>query len=155
MKKLIALVIAIVMMAALAVPAFAATVTAAGSSNTEVSYEPSASYTVTIPDSATIGSTATVSVSNAVLAANTQIKITVAPQAGDTWVLANGDETLNYTITKGNDQILKGGVVHTHAAGAADSSTELAFALEAGQNPKAMKYTQTITFTVAVEGTQA
>lgn len=160
MKKLIALAVAIVMMAALAVPAFAENATinqdsADKTADMTVTYEPSASYTVTLPDSAAIGGTAEVSVDEAVLAADTQIKITVAPKTGEAWVLTNSaSETLNYTIKNGNAEIAVNGTVLTHAAGATvPTDVTLSFALEDGQTAKATSYTQVITFNVAVEST--
>ena len=156
MKKLIALVIAIVMMAALAVPAFAADLTAAGTSNMTVSYTPGTTYTVTIPDSVAIGSKATVSVAaNAVLPTGKQVKVTVSPSGeGTAWVLTStASDTLNYTITKGEDTIAVGGTVLTHASGTeTQTDAVLSFALATGVSTnKADTYSQIITFTVGVE----
>ena len=126
------------------------------SGNTTVTYATSASYTVTIPESVIISSktstgTASVSVADVVIAANTQIKITVAPKTGGEWVLTSGSETLYYTITKGGTPVEVNGVIHTHAAGVSDSDTELTFAIVDGQSYKAGSYAQIITFTVDVE----
>ena len=65
MKKFIALAIAVVMLAALAVPAFAATFTeesAETDAEVTVTYAVDEGYTVTIPDALTFGTAATVSV---------------------------------------------------------------------------------------------
>lgn len=159
MKKIIALAIAIVMMAALAVPAFAAPTVLTnnpGTGNMTVTYAVTGEYTVTIPDAAVVDSDdVTVSVAaGALLASGTQIKVTVSPSTGNAWTLVNSadeEDTLAYTIKNGENAIAVGGTVLTHAAGKT-AATEVALSFDlVNAATKAGTYSQTITFTVAVE----
>ena len=94
MKKFIALAIAIVMLAALAVPAFAAT-----SGQTEITYTVGESYVLTVPATLTVGGESgnlTVSDYN-VLAAN---KVQVSVQA-TAWTLGEKAYKLNEVAADG------------------------------------------------------
>ena len=130
MKKIIALVVAIVMMAAMVVPGFAAVKEdiVANETNlggTTITYGTNQMYTVTIPDSfrleAGVDKEQTVTVSDYMLAADKVLTITVdSEQATETaWFLkeidaATGADDVEFTITKkGGSAIAPGGVVLT------------------------------------------
>ena len=124
MKKIIALALALVMMAAIAVPTFAANKTfdqAANSSTAIVEYGVGQTYTVTIPekiviDSASLNGTADISASNVKIAGGNTLNVrvsstyyddnnTVDVTTDDTWVLKDITEDsesadVNYMIQK-------------------------------------------------------
>ena len=103
MKKIIALALAILMMAAIAVPAMAtkgydATSTGDGYNESIVELGVSGGYTVTIPQKivfdAQLKGTATVSVASAILAGNETLAISVS---SDNWQFdEDGDEVADY-----------------------------------------------------------
>lgn len=119
MKKIIALVVAIIMMAAIAVPAFAADETftfgpndaETGTYDTTVEFGVTGGYTVTIPQKIVFDSnrqgTATITASSVVIAGNEQLHVTVYSENYGTtdagkWVMEEetGKSTpVDYTIT--------------------------------------------------------
>lgn len=100
MKKIIALVVALVMMAAIAVPAFAAETTLTGNSatagGTKLIYGTSQSYTVTIPPqielaAGTNSEAQTVSISNYKLATNKRVSISIDSANVDYYTVVDGN----------------------------------------------------------------
>jgi len=90
MKKFLALALAIIMMAAIAVPAFAATIdetTNPQTATTTVTYGVSQSYVVTVPDAVDFAQgntkTATVSASEVVIPGNRKLQVAIASAAGE------------------------------------------------------------------------
>ena len=99
MKKLLAIILAALMIAACSVTAFAA-------DTTTVTYEVQPTYTVSIPASVTLSDadvTADITASDVVIENGSQItvKLTAASNtaSGSTFNAKNGDSTVNYTIT--------------------------------------------------------
>ena len=151
MKKLIALAIAILMIAALAVPAFAAEVTQTSDPKTgtmTVNYSPAEGYVVTIPDTLTVGSgSATLSIASNYAEALT-FNVTVA---GDfTLQKAGEDETYAYEL-KADGTAIEDGKVITDASlaqGTEEVVLTAAFAADVEAPTVAGNYTDTLTFTV-------
>ncbi len=173
MKKTIALILAIVMMAAMAVPAFAAasvetqTVSAAGSQEATVTYGVTETYKVTLPsainfnDAKTVDATVTVA-DNMVIKNNTSVKVTMISKenqgiaTGEWKMVSEEGAVLKYTVTKPTavnvpnnfggtaEEILS---VPSNAAGTGGSVT-LTFATEG--TSQAGTFTDTITFGVSV-----
>ena len=171
MKKIIALVVAIVMMAAMAVPAFAAINVQDGTgektASTLLTYGVNQAYVVTVPESITFSGTAatdTVSVSKGfVLPYGQSLKIAVAGLNETKWELVGDAGTnntkLDYTVKVGDSTIAVNGTILTVAA-AADSNAEsitaeslastLNFAITSTVPTYVGTYTDTLTFTASV-----
>ena len=132
MKKFIALAIAIVMLAALAVPAFAAT-----SGTTEITYTVGQSYELTVPASLTVGGDAgNITVSNYNLLADKMVQVSVAATA---WTLGEKAYKLN--------AVAADGVIATFEA---NNSVEVAATFVNDAPTAAGTYTTTVTFTGAI-----
>lgn len=66
--------------------------------------------------------------------------------------MAEQDDTLAYTVKKGDSTVSVGGVVLTVSAGSTEGSQSLSFILNDGQTAKyAGTYSGTVTFTVSVD----
>lgn len=152
MKKLLAIIIAAVMIAACSVTAFAA-------DTTTVTYEVQPTYTVSIPASVTLSDadvTADVTASDVILESGKKIKVKLTSASntasGSTFNAKNGDSTVTYTIT-GDEAIAVGDTVATFTA---NGSKTLTFsAADKSAATVAGSHTETLTFTVSVETSKA
>lgn len=152
MKKLLAIIIAAVMIAACSVTAFAA-------DTTTVTYEVQPTYTVSIPASVTLSDadvTADVTASDVILESGKKIKVELTSASntasGSTFNAKNGDSTVTYTIT-GDEAIAVGDTVATFTA---NGSKTLTFsAADKSAATVAGAHTETLTFTVSVETSKA
>ncbi len=152
MKKLLAIIIAAVMIAACSVTAFAA-------DTTTVTYEVQPTYTVSIPASVTLSDadvTADVTASDVILESGKKIKVELTSASntasGSTFNAKNGDSTVTYTIT-GDEAIAVGDTVATFTA---NGSKTLTFsAADKSAATVAGSHTETLTFTVSVETSKA
>lgn len=155
MKKLFALILAVVMIATMSTTAFAANTTGG---STEVSFNVDPTYTVTIPATVelnkvedngtvtyendyTIGANAGVR-----LKKNEYIEVTVA---SDFEMTTTEGATLAYTITAEDAAVATGGVVATFGTDKNAQSTTIHIA--ANDPDYAGEYKDTVTFTVAVK----
>ena len=144
MKKLLAIIVAVVMIAACSVTAFADTTT--------VTYEVQPTYTVAIPASVTLSDadvTADITASDVMLENGSLITVTLSAASntasGSTFNAKNGDSTVTYTIT-GNSAISVGDTVATFTA---DGSKTLTFsAADKSAATVAASPTETLTFTI-------
>ena len=147
MKKIIAIIIAAVMLAACSVTAFADTTT--------VSYDVDPSYTVSIPAAVTLGDaavTADITASDVIMEGGKQIVVELTSASntasGSTFNAKNSDSTVTYTIT-GDEAIAVGDTVATFTA---NGSKTLTFsAADKSAATVAGSHTETLTFTVKVE----
>ena len=151
MKKILAIIIAAVMIAACTVTAFAET--------TNVSYNVDPSYTVSIPAAVTLGDSAVeadITASDVILEDGKQIKVDLTAASntasGSTFNAKNGDSAVTYTIT-GDSAIAVGDTVATFTA---NGSKTLTFsAADKSAATVAGAHTETLTFTVSVETSKA
>ena len=151
MKKLLAIIIAAVMIAACSVTAFAET--------TNVSYNVDPSYTVSIPAAVTLGDSAVeadITASDVILEDGKQILVELTSASntasGSTFNAKNGDSAVTYTIT-GDEAIAVGDTVATFTA---NGSKTLTFsAADKSAATVAGAHTETLTFTVSVETAKA
>lgn len=147
MKKLLAIVLAALMIAACSVTAFAET--------TNVSYNVDPSYTVSIPAAVTLGDSAVeadITASDVIMEDGKQIKVELTSASntasGSTFNAKNGDSTVTYTIT-GDEAIAVGDTVATFTA---NGSKTLTFsAADKSAATVAGTHTETLTFGIAVE----
>ena len=159
MKKVFALLLTAALAAAATTTAFADAQNSQtiGPENTtrpdmSVTYTVDPAYTVTIPASVTLGNTAIVSASDVKIGKNQTLKVTLSGTSEDdnTFKVKAGDETLTYTVTKGNTNITVGSEVlsvNTETSGDA-LKAELSFS-----KPNATyagTYQGTVTFTVSM-----
>ncbi len=151
MKKLLAIIIAAVMIAACTVTAFAET--------TNVSYNVDPSYTVSIPAAVTLGDSAVeadITASDVIMEDGKQILVELTSASntasGSTFNAKNGDSAVTYTIT-GDEAIAVGDTVATFTA---NGSKTLTFsAADKSAATVAGAHTETLTFTVSVETAKA
>ena len=155
MKKLFALILAVVMIATISTTAFAANTTGG---ETEISFNVDPTYTVTIPATVELqkevdGNTVTYendytieAVAGVRLKKNEYIEVTVA---SDFEMTTEQGATLDYTITKGGNAVATGGVVAEFETDKAAQSTTIHIA--ANDPDYAGEYKDTVTFTVAVK----
>ena len=147
MKKILAIIIAAVMIAACTVTAFADT--------TDVSYDVQPSYTVTIPAAVTLGDSAVeadITASDVILEGGKKIAVELTSASntasGSTFNAKNGDSTVTYTIT-GDEAIAVGDTVATFTA---NGSKTLTFsAADKSAATVAGAHTETLTFGISVE----
>ena len=146
MKKFIALVIAIVMMAAIAVPAFAVNET---TGDTVVTYTTEDSYTVTIP--ATLAFDGTENLSIVANYAN-DVTITVTVDDEEAFLLSGNEATYAYVLKVDGTAVEAGDTVAqtTEAQGTATVALTCAWAEDVTAPEQAGTYTDTLTFNVAV-----
>ena len=147
MKKLLAIILAALMIAACSVTAFAET--------TNVSYNVDPSYTVSIPAAVTLGDSAVeadITASDVILEGGKQVVVELTSASntpsGSTFNAKNGDSTVTYTIT-GDSAIAVGDTVATFTA---NGSKTLTFsAADKSAATVAGSHTETLTFNIAVE----
>ena len=155
MKKLLALILTVALMATMSVTAFAAN-TEGGS--TEVSFDVGSTYTVTIPAAVELqkevdGNTVTYE-NDYTIGANAGVRLKKGEYievtvASDFEMTTEQGATLDYTITKGRDAVATGGVVATFGTDKNAQSTTIHIA--ANDPDYAGEYKDTVTFTVAVK----
>ena len=151
MKKLLAIILAAVMISACSVTAFAET--------TNVSYNVDPSYTVSIPAAVTLGDSAVeadITASDVIMEDGKQVVVELTSASntasGSTFNAKNGDSTVTYTIT-GDEAIAVGDTVATFTA---DGSKTLTFsAADKSGATVAGAHTETLTFGIAVENAAA
>lgn len=151
MKKLLAIVLAAIMIAACSVTAFAET--------TNVSYNVDPSYTVSIPAAVALGDSAVeadITASDVILEGGKKIAVELTSASntasGSTFNAKNGDSAVTYTIT-GDEAIAVGDTVATFTA---NGSKTLTFsAADKSAATVAGAHTETLTFTVSVETSKA
>ena len=151
MKKLLAIILAALMIAACSVTAFAET--------TNVSYNVDPSYTVSIPAAVTLGDSAVeadITASDVILEGGKKIAVELTSASntasGSTFNAKNGDSAVTYTIT-GDEAIAVGDTVATFTA---NGSKTLTFsAADKSAATVAGSHTETLTFTVSVETSKA
>lgn len=152
MKKIISLALAVLIIAAMSVTAFAAEIkqdTENKTGSTDITYTATESYVVIIPESMTVGTTATVEADNILIGYNKQLTVSVSSQ--NEWKLKNNDDGLGYTLHIGETGVTStNNTVLTAASGDTVSKT-LSVTIDPNQSPKyAGNYTDTLTFTVSV-----
>lgn len=146
MKKFIALAIAVVMLAALAVPAFAANIN--DDANVEISYTVDENYTVTIPDDCAFGAAMAVTV-----AGNIEDAKVVSVTSANSWKMI--DEAANeaaYSLKTGEnfDEAVTTTALLTSDTGATVNNTvNFKTVWTDGAPTAAGTYTDTLTFAVA------
>ena len=173
MKKIIALVVAIVMMAAMAVPAFAAFQNDV--TTTVVTYGVDQTYVVVVPSAVGISRTADTDgdfvgtgtlqiLEGYKIPAGQSIKVSMASnraeEDGDvetTWYLNNADadgDDLVYTVhktSKAGDEILRGGIALTAASSTEANLASVALYFVTEGTDLANEFSDTITFSAIVE----
>lgn len=170
MKKIFAIALVIVMMAAISVPAFAAELTgnaeATLGQTTHITYGVDQTYTVTIPETITIDKTnrtgsGDVTVDKVCIPAGKNIKISVTsatePTSPNKWELkdsaASGTKAANvgYSITVDSTELSRGDTFLTAAS--AVSFTAVTKKLNIAVNPtmQVATYEDYLTFSVAIE----
>ena len=162
MKKLFALILAVVMIATMSVTAFAAEIgpgANASQGSTEVSFNVDPTYTVTIPATVELAKQTaqdgTVTYENDYtltaqagvrLLKNEYIEVTVA---SDFKMTTTEGATLDYTITAGGNAVINDGVVAEFDTDKAAQSTTIHIA--AADPDYAGEYKDTVTFTLTVK----
>ena len=156
MKKLFALILAVVMIATMSVTAFAANTTGG---STEVKFNVDPTYTVTIPATVELNKVDTEGVvtyendytltaqAGVRLKKGEYIEVTVA---SDFEMTTTEGATLEYTITAENAAVANNGVVATFGTDKNAQSTTIHIA--ANDPDFAGEYKDTVTFTIAVKG---
>lgn len=155
MKKFITIVLAVLMIAATTVTAFAET------QSTNVTYEVSPTYTVTIPQSVTISSdtkttTATISAENVVVANGKQVQValtdTTKTTGGESFALQTTEGAeITYTVTKGdNTNVSIGDAVLQVNPKDADNGSATLTLTAPNSVTYAGTYTGTMTFTISL-----
>ena len=161
MKKLFALILAVVMIATISTTAFAAEIgpeANASQGSTEVSFNVDPTYTVTIPATVElqkVEDNGTVTYENDYtltaqagvrLKKGEYIEVTVA---SDFEMTTEQGATLDYTITKGGNAVTNNGVVAEFDTDKAEQTATIHIA--ANDPDYAGEYEDTVTFTVAVK----
>ena len=143
MKKIIALAIAVLMLATLAVPAFAATITTEQSGDVTVTYEVSENYTITIPGDVDFGDEMTVSV-----VGNVENAVTVSVVSENGWEL--GDKA--YSLKSGaqfDQDVTTSAVLVSDTGATVNSSIVFKTVWTDGAPAAAGTYTDKLTFSAA------
>ena len=155
MKKLFALILAVVMIATMSTTAFAANTTGG---STEVSFNVDPTYTVTIPATVELQKVDTEGVityendytltaeAGVRLKKNEYIEVTVA---SDFEMTTTEGATLAYSITAGGNAVANNGVVAEFATDKAEQTATIHIA--ANDPDYAGEYTDTVTFTLTVK----
>lgn len=153
MKKLFALVLAVVMLVTMSVAVFAVDYeTNPGDKETTVTYSVVPTYTVTIPTSITIdGEADTISAENVVVAKGKYVSVALAAENNFTVKTAEG-ATLDYTVTKGDQNIAAGGeILAVNPANGKTGSATITFDIDESAIVYAGTYTGTAIFTIGVK----
>ena len=152
MKKLFALILAIVLMATMSVSAFAADYDTAGDKDMTVTYSVDPAYTVTIPTDVTIdGNAATISAQDVVVEKGKYVSVSLAADNDFTVKTTEGAE-LTYTVTANGADVAAGGeILAVNPADGKTGSASVTFDIDESAIVYAGTYTGTATFTVAVK----
>ena len=151
MKKLFAVILAVVMIATMSVTAFAANTTGG---SMEVTYSVAPAYTVTIPETITIGAdgtSATVSAADVVVNKGQYVSVTLAADNNFTVKTTEGAE-LTYTVTANGETVAAGGeILAVNPADSATGTATITFDIDETAIQYAGTYTGSATFTISVE----
>ena len=152
MKKLLALILAITMMATLSVTAFAADYDTTGNKGMNVTYSVAPAYTVTIPTDVTIdGNSTTISAENVVVEKGKYVSVTLADDNDFTVRTQQGAE-LDYTVTANGANVAAGDeILAVNPTDGEAGSATVTFAIDESDIQYAGTYTGSATFTIAVK----
>ena len=152
MKKLLALILAIAMMATLSVTAFAADYDTTGDKGMNVTYSVNLGYTVTIPTDVTIdGNSTTISAENVVVEKGKYVSVTLADDNDFTVRTQQGAE-LGYTVTANGANVAAGGeILAVNPKDGKTGTATLTFDIDESDIKYAGTYTGSATFTIAVK----
>ena len=154
MRKLLALILAITMMATLSVTAFAADYDTTGDKGMNVTYSVNPGYTVTIPETVTIGADGaekTVSAEDVVVEKGRYVSVTLAESNNFTVKTTEGAE-LTYTVTANGENVAAGGeILAVNPANGKSGTANITFDIDEAAIQYAGTYTGTATFTIAVK----
>ena len=156
MKKLFALILAVVMIATMSTTAFAAVDQDSTDPNSSinVTYSVAPAYTVTIPETVTIGAegtSTTVSAADVVVNKGQYVSVTLAADNNFTVKTAEGAE-LTYTVTANGETVAPGGeILAVNPADGKTGTATVTFDIDESTIQYAGTYTGTATFTIAVK----
>ena len=153
MKKLFVLIMAVAMLATMPTTAFAADYdTTTGDKETTVIYSVAPTYVVTIPASITIdGEADTISAENVVVEKGSYVSVALAAENDFTVTTAEG-ATLDYTVTKGGQNIAAGDeILAVNPADGKTGSADIVFDIDENAIVYAGTYEGTATFTISVK----
>lgn len=152
MKKLLALILAIALMATLSVTAFAADYDTAGDKGMNVTYSVNPEYTVTIPTDVTIdGNAAAISAENVVVEKGKYVSVTLADDNDFTVRTQQGAE-LTYTVTANGANVAAGGeILAVNPKDGKTGSATITFDIDESDIKYAGTYTGFATFTISVK----
>ena len=152
MKKLLALILAIALMATMSVTAFAADYDTAGDKGMTVTYSVAPAYTVTIPTDVTIdGNSTAISAENVVVEKGKYVSVTLADDNDFTVRTQQGAE-LSYTVTANGANVAAGGeILVVNPTDGKTGSATVTFAIDEAAIKYAGTYTGSATFTIAVK----
>ena len=152
MKKLLALILAVALMATMSVSAFAADYDTTGDKGMEVTYSVNPGYTVTIPTDVTIdGNSTTISAENVVVEKGKYVSVTLADDNDFTVRTQQGAE-LSYTVTKDGQPVAAGGeILAVNPTDGKTGTATITFDIDESDIKYAGAYTGSATFTIAVK----
>ena len=155
MKKLLALILAIALMATLSVTAFAEEYDTTGDKSMTVTYAVAPSYIVTIPGEITIGadgtSTDTIKAENVVVNKGQYVSVSLDEENGFTVTTQEG-ASLTYTVTANGETLAAGDeILAVNPADGKTGTASITFDIDESAIQYAGTYTGTVIFTVAVK----
>ena len=171
MKKIFALILAIVMTVAISVPVFAEDTsfssddTGVVTPTTKIEYGVDQTYTITIPASVTINRStrqgeAKITVSDVCIPAGTNIKVSVTssvePTSPNKWELQDAATTgskaanVGYTVKVDGSEIERGATFLTAASAVTFTATSKTLAIEVNKTMQVANYEDYLTFSVAI-----
>ena len=154
MKKLFALLLAVALVAAMSVTAFAEDYNDTGDKGMNITYTVAPAYTVTIPETVTIdaaGTEKTVSAADVVVNKGQYVSVALAAENNFTVTTAEG-ATLTYTVTANGVNVAAGDeILSVNPTDGKTGSAAITFAIDEDSIQYAGTYTGTATFTVAVK----
>ena len=126
-----------------------------GSQDVEMYHTVTGGYMITIPEGITLskeGSTiSTVEIGQVNIGGGTVNMSISSPNYSDGWQLTSRAGTLEYSIKADGNEVANNGVVLSASNGTQLVSKDISFSL-VGTTPKTVSYTDTLTFTVSVDG---
>ena len=160
MRKLLALILAVAMIATLSVTAFAADNTvnydesnSSQTSGMDVFYTVAPTYSVTIPADVTLNNNVTIYASDVVVEYGkaVNVKLTGTSEADDAFKLRSQEgAVLSYTVKNGDADVLVGDTILSVTPISNETSVSLTF-VEPENYTYAGVYEGTVTFTIVVE----